>query len=283
MITQIRIVPWFACNIRCSYCFYRDFDSKVTLSPSSLRKVLIQVKNRIGSSINVHFTGGEPLINPPLLGEYLNTISELFHVSAVSISTNGTFLIDAAMEFIKPFCSDVYVIVTIDAWEVSKYRFFNNQPVIGRQILERISENRWYKVGIVTALLPSLQFSDYKRILSKALEKNIRYFELNFTKGFTYVDLDKIARLLFEIYTYIGKIDKCELCGDWIDYIENGTVYCKRKGSGNSESILILPTSDIRLCELDIGDHQNISTQPEECIYQHPQIAKTCCLLKDLK
>lgn len=281
MITQIRIIPWFTCNIRCSYCFYRNVDSKFTLSPSSLRKALIQIKERIGPSLDIHFTGGEPLINPVLLSEYLDVITELSCVNKVSISSNGTLLIDTAMTFIKPFCSEAFIIVTIDAWDASQYRFLDEQAVIGRKILEGIFEMRWYKVGIATTLLPSLQFSDYKRIISKALEKGIRHFELNLAKGFQYAKLNNVAQLLFEIYTYTRRIDKCVLYGDWIDYIRNGTVYCKRKKNENSESILILPTADIRVCEMDFDDYQKILIQPEKCIYPHPQIAKICYFLKD--
>jgi radical SAM protein with 4Fe4S-binding SPASM domain len=80
----------FACNLKCPFCYNKDDidtpDNAITMSDEKVQQVL---ENMYDNGImRTHLAGGEPLIDPDALENYLSTAKELGINS--SIVTNGT-------------------------------------------------------------------------------------------------------------------------------------------------------------------------------------------------
>ena len=103
-----------ACNLRCAYCFQRD-KQPLALAWPPLREALEWALASPGSAARVTFTGGEPLLEFPLLARAVGFIDrERPRELAVRIDvlTNGLLLDDETIAFVADH--DIHVHLSID-------------------------------------------------------------------------------------------------------------------------------------------------------------------------
>lgn len=274
MIRQIRIIPWFTCNIICHYCFYQNIKKDSVLTPPVFKRVLSSSQVKLAPSINIHFSGGEPLLAPKKINDLLKVARTLCDISCVSFVTNGTIPISSFTDVVYSHCKKIFGLITIDSWGESRYRFLDGIPIVGEKIIKSIPKTKCYELGVAMPFLPELEFDEFRKITSAAMEKNIYYFELNLVKGMRYKCLTKVKSLLRKILEYHSKNKKFRLAGDWLIYSRKGYLPCKRAGATYGQSIVILPDGSINRCELDvIGRHKIKGERIKRCIYAHDQIS----------
>lgn len=98
---NLTIVSTFDCNMCCEYCFEKHIYNRESFSPKQIETILDRVKSRIvndgKTSINIAFTGGEPLLNYDFLQKFCEAFEEeiacKYNVSySFGLITNGTLL-----------------------------------------------------------------------------------------------------------------------------------------------------------------------------------------------
>lgn len=106
------IVPTYKCNMACSYCYLgRGEVLTKTMSEDILASIIAFIKNRLKftdeKGLIVNFYGGEPLLEPEKIFEFLETMKP--YVINNLISTNGTTLTDEIVAKLKEYPTAVQV------------------------------------------------------------------------------------------------------------------------------------------------------------------------------
>jgi hypothetical protein len=275
MIYRLGILPWFTCNVTCSYCFYKSCSLTGYLSPFSLSHALDSVKHELAPEVTIHFTGGEPLIDTPQLRRYIEIVRATVKIASVVISSNGTVDITRSFDILQQEVPIVFVI-TIDTLGQSSWRSASGRPLVGARILDSIPNERPYGVAVVTPVLPDLTCQDYIDLVQYANKKGIWSFELNLVKGLQYDDIDAVAMKLQEILVYCANIPGVQLHGDWLAFLREGSARCKRIVRHDNDSAVLFPDGSLRFCELDVGHVPQLERQPESCPFAHAQMAVIC-------
>ncbi len=88
------------CNFNCKYC-YQDKNETVmshTAAEEIIQKINVLVENQNYTSIHIHYFGGEPLLNVPILFYLNEKIKQLSHTKGLNykafLTTNGSLLND---------------------------------------------------------------------------------------------------------------------------------------------------------------------------------------------
>jgi hypothetical protein len=84
-IQGIAAIVTYRCNLSCSHCFFDGSDSRARLSTEILGRALGDVSADIGW---LHFTGGEPLLDPEHLIGLLGEVRRCFR-GDIGIASNG--------------------------------------------------------------------------------------------------------------------------------------------------------------------------------------------------
>lgn len=93
------------CNLRCSYCYYKENPAHAAMSPQTLEQSLSFAWHRVlelgQRQLNVTFFGGEPLLQKDLLRQGVALARELQPRGTslrFAVNTNGTLLDDSLLE-----------------------------------------------------------------------------------------------------------------------------------------------------------------------------------------
>jgi uncharacterized protein len=83
------------CNLRCRYCYARGGEKKEYMSWETAGKAVDYVAAR-SRSFKIQFSGGEPLLNFPLVKRVIEYVKMRWGSATFQLQTNGT-LIDRAV------------------------------------------------------------------------------------------------------------------------------------------------------------------------------------------
>lgn len=93
--SKAMLVLWTTgrCNLQCKYCYASEIREKKDMSFDTARKAIDRLK---GARLKIQFTGGEPLLNFPLIRQVCDYVRENDIQASFQLQTNGT-LIDREM------------------------------------------------------------------------------------------------------------------------------------------------------------------------------------------
>lgn len=92
-----------SCNMRCKYCFEEiEFrrDTQVMSRKIAFKSIDIFFNQLNGEVGHIIFTGGEPILNFPLIKEIINYIKNSKYKMTYMIKTNGTLIDENIMDFL---------------------------------------------------------------------------------------------------------------------------------------------------------------------------------------
>ncbi|QGP93841.1 Anaerobic sulfatase-maturating enzyme [Neomoorella glycerini] len=89
-----------ACNLYCRYCYARGGESKGDMPWEVARRAVDYVAARSGH-FKIQFSGGEPLLNLPLIKKVVAYMQERNLAATFQLQTNGTLLTPAMVREIK--------------------------------------------------------------------------------------------------------------------------------------------------------------------------------------
>lgn len=108
-----------ACNARCDYCFEKGVDIQ-TLSLENSKKIVdyISQKNQgVEQEINLHWFGGEPLLNYKAIDVICSGLESLNCHYFSTITTNGILLNDEMIDRVKENWKTRIIKITLDGTE----------------------------------------------------------------------------------------------------------------------------------------------------------------------
>ena len=114
------LIVTHACNLNCSYCYeaHKSEEQMTTdLAKSIIQKELDLVeKSEQFDKLEIHFIGGEPFMNFPLIRDVVDWLSETEHGFPVlaSCSTNGTLVNDSNKQWLRENKDLFHVILSYD-------------------------------------------------------------------------------------------------------------------------------------------------------------------------
>ncbi len=110
------IIPTFACNLACTYCYEGHGDIlRDTMNDETIRRTIEFIKkNSMGRrALNINFYGGEPLLIPDIV---FRILEELKHFAdnhniqfSTSFTSNGTLFTEEILEKLKEYSFDVQI------------------------------------------------------------------------------------------------------------------------------------------------------------------------------
>lgn len=92
-ISGLRIVPWYDCNLRCSFCYQKTFKS-AHMDLTQLKKHLFDIKNIHVPIQYITIAGGEIAMYPEETYQIIKEIRAIYPFIKISITSNGTGSID---------------------------------------------------------------------------------------------------------------------------------------------------------------------------------------------
>ncbi len=122
-LNSLRIILTEKCNFGCSYCFVKKRQKTLcgSISWKTLKGGLdLLAKFNKDGHIEIHFFGGEPLIEFNLIKKAVNYITDLIKLKKIksvfyAITTNATLLDDNKALFFKKY--HFLVSISVDGWE----------------------------------------------------------------------------------------------------------------------------------------------------------------------
>jgi len=118
---SLYIVTTMSCNLTCSYCFENDKDRKPFLSSKYDGKkivnfILDELNFKKYKSLDICFTGGEPLYNFQFIRNLCETLDEKLAIPiSYTLITNGTIFTNKIMSFLD--CHNFAIQVSFDGDE----------------------------------------------------------------------------------------------------------------------------------------------------------------------
>ena len=214
----------YPCNFQCDMCDLRLRKEKITLKQEQ------ELFNQYaGSSVHMHFSGGEPLLHKGFL-EYLQ--SDAQKPTSISITTNGSLLsrdlLDGLLSF--PY---VNLHISIDSFDPETFAKLRPGPLGLNEILEKVklaveykehineqaSEHRWH---ICLQMVPVLNnIEEFPQYIDYAYNMNIDeisscpiagdFPDQDFTKYPNILDSIDVPPLLSKIKNRMKKYTSLEI------------------------------------------------------------------------
>ena len=117
----INLILGSACNLRCPYCLQGEEANNKKVDPQVFLRHFEEFakKNQIESIGSVHYWGGEPLLYMRTIKEIYAGLNRLFpHIGMHRITTNGTLIDDAYVEFVNAR-PNIFTVVSLHDAEIS--------------------------------------------------------------------------------------------------------------------------------------------------------------------
>ena len=140
---SLYIVTTMSCNLTCSYCFENDKDRKPFLSSEYDGKkivnfILDELNFKKYKSLDICFTGGEPLYNFQFIRNLCETLDEKLAIPiSYTLITNGTIFTSKIMSFLD--CHNFAIQVSFDGDE--HYHNLERCNRLGKGTYHRIINN----------------------------------------------------------------------------------------------------------------------------------------------
>lgn len=131
------LIVTHACNLNCSYC-YESHKSKKQMDPTLAKSIILEEIALVQASdkfqkLEIHFIGGEPFMNFPLIKEMVEWLSSLKHGVPVitSCSTNGTLIDDRTKGWLRDHKNILHVVLSYDGdFEMQRQNRHTNENQI---------------------------------------------------------------------------------------------------------------------------------------------------------
>lgn len=193
---RIRLTP--KCNYRCFFCHEEGGCNAPVAEWQPLRRLLLGLKAQRRKEIT--FTGGEPLLNKPVLLKALEEISSWDNQPEVTLITNAVLLDESVIEALEK-CNSAKVHVSIHDPLDAGYQLVTGQStrtaIELEPILQRISSGKLRLK--LNAVITENYFRD-DRLLSAMLEYacrtgagTVKFVELLETKDIRFWPLKKMS------------------------------------------------------------------------------------------
>lgn len=258
---SLYIVTTMSCNLTCSYCFENDKDRKPSLSSEYDGKkivnfILDELNFKKYKSLDICFTGGEPLYNFQFIRNLCETLDEKLAIPiSYTLITNGTIFTNKIMSFLD--CHNFAIQVSFDGDE--HYHNLERCNRLGKGTYHRIINNlsvmlEKYKNLSIQARV-NISKRNYISIQKLFLDlKKYTEFE-NFNLYFDFVAVPNDSIL------YIDSETKKKICLDLLLFLskENIPYYHDLKIGGycmfkNQDSLTIHANGNLYKCYSLVGN-----------------------------
>lgn len=213
---SIFIILTTDCNLRCSYCFEQGI-KKETLKMTKLSELLtyIDVWMNGETSLEVVFTGGEPLLNFELLKE-LTLKLNLKYNTLFSLISNGTLFNNKHILFFNKYNYSIQL--TLDGWRYNHNKQRSNNIIKDSYsfLLKMSSKILLTNINLTIRVnINKINRTDIYKIIND-YKNNLK--NNNFKIYFDFIDIDKKSNLylssneklilLYKIYYLLSKANK---------------------------------------------------------------------------
>ncbi len=214
----------YPCNFQCGMCDLRFSKEKITLKQEQ------ELFNQYaGSSVHMHFSGGEPLLHKGFL-EYLQSGAQ--KPTSISITTNGSLLSRGLLDSLLSF-PYVNLHISIDSFDTETFAKLRPGPLGLNEILEKVklaveykerinkqtSERRWHVCLQMVPILNNIE--EFPQYIDYAYNMNIDeisscsiagdFPDQDFTKYPNILDSIDVPPLLSKIKNRMKKYTSLEI------------------------------------------------------------------------
>ncbi|MBI5183649.1 MAG: SPASM domain-containing protein [Nitrospinae bacterium] len=155
-VLNITILPTYACNLKCIYCFQDGVKSRKSMSHDTCRHTAYWIIKRMDNirpkTLRLVFYGGEPLLNTRAIRFLSEVLSNAAHqrsiLQEINIITNGVLLKKEVVDSLLPFgLKGIKVTLDGDADAHDSRRYYKDGTGTFHKILNNILAIRG-KVGL---------------------------------------------------------------------------------------------------------------------------------------
>ncbi len=244
-INYLRISVTDRCNLRCLYCMPPEgvpqMPHSEILSYEEIRTV-VRAAAELGIN-KIRLTGGEPLVRAEL-PKLIKILSRIEGIQELSLTTNGTFLKNYALELKQAGLSRVNV--SLDTLKADKFQHITRLGKL-KDVLEGIEaakEAGFHPVKINTVVMRGInddEILDFARMTYKD-GWHVRFIELMPFKG--------VAEFVpsIELRQHISLLGKLEPCPDSIGITGNGPAMYYRLSRAKGTIGFISPLTEASFC-----------------------------------
>ena len=285
---RIDIVLDNECNLSCIGCIRTKNEKEGTIDYSNFVKLILE--NKSEKEYQIHFTGGEPFLDFPLLTQ---TIKELKKITDerlnYSIYTNLTIVSKDIIEFIKS--NNIKIHTSLDGLKIE------NDKIRGNGTFEIIKNNikELKKCGIeINSITTTLKNENINNISTEFITElenlKIKTWRLNIDYLGIEIEPNNLIDKVFTLYNSAIQHD-ISVEGTWLYPFhnlisDNKTGFCP---ATKGETISILPNGKITMCpysEIFLGTFkENWYNIEKEFYVKKENISKnikcTTCIIKD--
>jgi len=244
-INYLRISVTDRCNLRCIYCMPPEGVPQMPHSEIlSYEEVRTVVRAAAELGINrIRLTGGEPLVRAEL-SKLIKMISQIEGIQELSLTTNGTFLKNYALELKQAGLSRVNV--SLDTLKADKFQYITHLGKL-KDVLEGIEaakEAGFHPVKINTVVMRDINDDEILDFAKMTYEEgwHVRFIELMPFKG--------VAEFVpsVELRQHISLLGKLEPCPDSIGITGNGPAMYYRLAGARGTIGFISPLTETSFC-----------------------------------
>ncbi|MCX7788510.1 MAG: GTP 3',8-cyclase MoaA [Spirochaetes bacterium] len=224
----LRISITEACNLRCIYCKPTEDTKLATVSPCTTKDrphtmsytdclQIVSLAARFGFR-KVRITGGEPLLHPEI-AKIVKGISTLSGVEDVSLTTNGTFLVDRIQELAQAGLRRINI--SLDSLNTETYTRITGQGFLSRVLegIEACLQAGLHPVKLNVVLLKGINENEIPDFLALAHQwpVHVRFIEcmpfLSSTADF-YIPTDRVKQQAREAgFPLVPVLERSDLDG----------------------------------------------------------------------
>jgi uncharacterized protein len=267
-IEWVDVFPTTRCNMKCTYCFYKQGGED--MSPKAAIEYLEAMQGKFRKNLLINFFGGEPLLNP----ETLVAVIEHFKSKDVrfGLCTNGTIFSEKLFRFFLD--NKVSIQISIDGTEKTHNQCRGNHALIVENVKrmfdmgypmsarltyspENVADlaeniayahnlgfNRIMHHGVIEAKWDKESVEEYKQQIKRIMDFWAQHSKLEIL----YID-----RILTQTDLPCGHKAPCGAGSTMVALMPNGDIYpCHRLASGNKFKLGNAKTGIARGIFLDI-------------------------------
>lgn len=192
-----------ACNFRCPYCYQlHSIHNMTTEAADSLKKFIVKKKDSDISEINIHWFGGEPLLNTQPIFEIEDILLREGYRGKSSITTNGYLITDDLLRRIKEKTRIHTLQITLDGIKEQhdKTRILSSGKGTYDTIVKNIKKTTEHGINVIIRINLTKQNKDLDQFLKSIKEMNLdeKRYTIHFTNAHDFDNSVQIDNFYFE-------------------------------------------------------------------------------------